>query len=264
MNRLGIIFIIVALILSAILSGFIYSKRDRKTEIASTAKILVATRSLSQGQTIKDADVQWKTWPQQNLSPSYIVEGLRRKEDIVGGIVRFPLNAGQPITDTVLISKANLSPLASVISPGMRAYTINVPEASALGGFVAPGDFVDIILSYSVTAPGSADKTYLSKTVLNNVQVLAVDLNLTATPDTATSKTAPGAHNTKNVTLEVTPQQADLLAVGASMGTLSLSLTTPSNSAVVPAPATKEEKPSELTLIRGDKMEQMGKNESAQ
>ena len=105
--------------------------------------------------------------------------------------------------------------MAAEIAEGMRAYTIKVDDVTGVGGHALPGDRVDVVLMRDLT-PSADTRSYVSEVVLQNVRVLAVDLNL----DTAEAK--PATPNT--ATLEVAVPDSQKLAVAGEMGKLSLAL----------------------------------------
>ncbi len=279
MNRLGILFIFGALIISAIFTALVYKHQKQKEATAfANSDVLVATKNLTRGTVISDTDITWKSWPQSQLSPQFIVKGVRDKSDVVGSLVREPINADEPIVDAMFLSKENMSALASVLKPGMRAFNVNVTLASSLGGLINPGDSVDVILSYSLNTSGGVNKEYITKTILFNIPVIAVDQSLS--PNTVTAKANAKMsginNNSRNVTLEVTPQQAEILALGQSMGTLSLSLTGPAsesnqqgefslptlNNSDILNSNKDQDNSVGLTLIHGDRIERAGNNGS--
>jgi pilus assembly protein CpaB len=100
----------------------------------------------------------------------------------------------------------------------MRAMAVPLTAESAAGGFILPGDHVDVVQSRKVDGPNGAQK-YASGAVLRNVKVLAVDQM------TKGSQKSPGAAQIgQTATLEVTPDQAELLALSKSQGELTLIL----------------------------------------
>ena len=105
--------------------------------------------------------------------------------------------------------------VAAGIAEGMRAYTIRVSDVSGVGGHALPGDRVDVVLLRDLN-PTSPLHNFVTEVVLQDVRVLAIDLNADqvankpATPTTAT--------------LEVNVQDSQKLAVAADLGKLSLAL----------------------------------------
>ena len=212
-NRLGIFFIVFALIISAFLTFLVYRQQKNKSmdEAKKIVNVLVAAKNLPRGMKLKEGDISWKPWPRHSLSPLFIEEGTRNKADFIGAIVRLPITIGQPITDSVLIAKENVSPLTSMLEPGMRAFSIEINLDAALAGLLVPGDRVDIILTYAVTLSGG-NKDYISTTLMHGISVLAIDQEITPMVTTDSKSTSKLVGNKKHVTLLVTPQQAEMLA----------------------------------------------------
>ena len=109
--------------------------------------------------------------------------------------------------------------LAAVLEPGSRAVSVPVNAASGIAGFVFPGDQVDVILTMGVRAKdedGVNQTRFFSRTLLAGIRVLAVDQKI---------ESENGAVEVaKTATLEVTPKQAEKVALALEMGGLSLSL----------------------------------------
>ena len=148
--------------------------------------------------------------------------GTGVKSDYVGSVVREPILAGEPIVARKIVRAGDSGYLAAYLEPGMRAMAIAVTVESAAGGFILPGDRVDVVLTTqkestgSVEGAGSGGK-YSSATVMQNVKVLAIDQSTRVGDD---AQAVVGA----TATLEVRPQDAVLLAQAKSEGELSLSL----------------------------------------
>jgi pilus assembly protein CpaB len=133
-----------------------------------------------------------------------------------------PIAAREPLLPSKLSGGGARPTVSAVIADGMRGYTIAVSDVNGVGGHVLPGDRVDVIVSRDIpiiTIPGQPTcncKRVRADVVIQDVRVLGVDLN--ADP---TSTQANFAHT---ATLEVAVQDAQKLAVAASVGTLSLAL----------------------------------------
>lgn len=227
MNRLGITFIFIALIISLLVTGLVYKyekqKHRKETEEVSRIQVLVATKALSRGETVDSADVRWQVWPKAAVSPQFLIQGSRKIEDITGSFVRVPIDAGQPLTDALIVSKSHMSPLASIIRPDMRAFTIDIDKGNAVAGLLLPGDLVDVVVTYATMNATTRDRTFIGSTILKNILVVGVDQEIAA-GGAGSSSSSKGNNTTKSITLEVTPKQAEFLAVGKAMGTLYLSL----------------------------------------
>ena len=183
-------------------------------------EILVAKKAMPAGTFVKPEELEWRPWPPEGLTEAYLVKGKASEKDLSGAVVRTHLYAGEPITSSRVVHPGEQGFLAAVLDPGKRAVAIPVDGTSGVAGFVFPGDFVDIILAIkrTVTAEGAegSETRQFSETLLTDVRVLAIDQSLDN--DSGAAKIG------KNVTLEVSPKQAERVALALEMGTLSLSL----------------------------------------
>jgi pilus assembly protein CpaB len=233
MSPRRIIFIAVALLVSGLTMwlGRSYLEAQRQAALEASRQqapapqqpstmVLVAKGNLAAGQFVRPENLRWQPWPNDGISPSYIVQGQRQLEDFIGAVVRSAVGDGEPVTETRLVRKSDRGFLASVLEPGYRAVTVNVTPSSGIAGFLFPGDHVDMIVTLTLQSEEKGTtKTHdnrASETVLNDVLVLAIDQRADdQNKDIVVAKTA---------TLQVTPKQAEVVAVVSAVGQISLSL----------------------------------------
>src|SRR3954453_3214465 len=187
-----------------------------------TVDILVAKTDIALGHGVSAQDMQWQIWPVQAASPSFI----RRSEKpdaivtLTGAIARGPFVAGEAMREGKLIKANGSGYMAAVLDKGMRAISTEISPETGAGGFILPNDHVDVILS---RRERDADKTaagadsHSSETIMTNIRVLAIDQTL---GEKDGQKVVIG----KTATLELTPRQAEQLALSRQLGTMSLSL----------------------------------------
>src|SRR5579875_2374572 len=212
-------------------------------------RVLVAKHDLQPGDKLTQGDFSWQAWPADDLNPAFVTDGATdapasdkaptsvkiqtaavsvatdKTREILNGagpaarmvdaVVHDPILKGEPITDRKVVRAGAAGVLAATLDPGMRAMAVPLSAESAAGGFILPGDHVDVVQSRQVDVPGG-QKKYASGAVLRNVKVLAIDQNTRGQKQT----TALGA----TATLEVTPAEAELLALSKSQGELTLIL----------------------------------------
>lgn len=185
---------------------------------AETAQVLVAARELPAGTLLRPGDLDWQPWPREAVAEPYLVAGEAGVEDFLGAVVRQRIAAREPITQTRVVRPDDGSFLAAILTPGMRAISVPVNATSGIAGFVFPGDRVDLILTHTVQREaGDGERPVrASETVLEDVRVLAVDQRI---DDEGGSPVVA-----KTATLEVSPKQAEAVAILTEMGRLSLSL----------------------------------------
>lgn len=183
-------------------------------------KVLVANRALPVGTIITADAIGFQQWPEELVQDAYFIDGESDVSQLLGTVVRFPITAGQPVTQGSLVSPGDRGFLAAALGPGMRAVTVPVSARTGVAGFVFPGDRVDLVLTQTVDGE-DGQALQASETILRNLRVLATDQSTESVTNEA-GKTEVRAFRT--VTLEVTPKIAEKVAVSQTIGTLSLSL----------------------------------------
>ncbi len=191
--------------------------------------VLVAEMNLAAGTVIKAEHFDWQPWPDDSLHGDYIVyreDGGPDKGDledpVYDMIVRRAIVEGEPLTIPKLFERDGAAFMAGMLSPGMRAYAIQVKPITGVGGFIVPGDRVDVIVSIKwkvdkeTQDAGRPFTEFTSETVVQNARVMAVDQVLRDLEENAVKVEA--------ITIEVTPKQVEMLAVALNKGKLSLSL----------------------------------------
>ncbi|MEO6091780.1 MAG: Flp pilus assembly protein CpaB [Novosphingobium sp.] len=213
--------IVTALAARSLFSGSTMAQAEAAPQLAQGPKVLVAGRELPVG-TILTADaVSFQPWPKEMLRDAYLLDSGSDMAKLLGTVVRLPVPAGQPVTRGALVQPGDRGFLAAALGPGMRAVTIAVSARTGVGGFVFPGDHVDLMLTQTIGGGGPESRSLsATETFLANLRVLATDQSTET--ESAGGKTVARAVNT--VTLEVTSRMAEKIEVAGSMGTLSLAL----------------------------------------
>ena len=184
-------------------------------------EVLVATRTLPVGTIISPDTFRYQPWPGDLVEKAYFIKGQQPVGALNGTVVRYPITAGQPITQGAIIKPGDRGFLAAALGPGMRAVTISVSAQSGVAGFVFPGDRVDLLLTQTVTGGGDGQPLKAAETIVRNLRVLATDQRTDKSTD-GDGKTL--VQSVSNVTLEVTPKLSEKIAVAQTIGALSLSL----------------------------------------
>src|SRR3989441_7750616 len=136
-------------------------------------------------------------------------------EKLAGRVAVVNIAAREPITDTKLAASGTAGGLSAVIPDGYRAMTVKVDDVVGISGFIMPGALVDIVVVIDPADKGFSQDP-ISKIVLQNIKVLANGQNIDQ------PKNEREANSVKAVTLQVTPEQAEKLALAASEGKLQL------------------------------------------
>ncbi|GAD59672.1 Flp pilus assembly protein CpaB [Brevundimonas sp. BAL450] len=148
------------------------------------------------------------------------VAGTGAQSDFIGSVVREGFVAGEPIVARKIVRSGDSGFLAAYLEPGMRAMAIRVSVETAAGGFILPGDRVDVIMTRELrnnNQEGGSAQRHTTTTVMQNVKVLAVDQTTQASDD---AQSVVGA----TATLEVSPGDAEVLSLARAEGDLSLVL----------------------------------------
>ena len=178
-----------------------------------TVRVLIADHDIQRGERLSVDATKWISWPEKALSESYIVEsGESTQEDLNGAVARTLIVAGEPIIEAKIVRAGSSGLMAAILTPGMRAITQQVSAETAAGGFILPGDRVDVLFTES-DRRGSAR----TRTIFENVRVLAVDATYQENPEAANIAGA-------TVTLEFSPQDAESFVNARQGGEVSLAL----------------------------------------
>jgi pilus assembly protein CpaB len=138
---------------------------------------------------------------------------------MVGAVARVSIAKGEPITTGKLVKPGEQGFMAAMLTPGYRAVAIPISAQTAAAGFILPNDKVDIIVTRSMPpAPGAQGEQIRSDVVLQDVRVLAIDQKFR----TETAAPAPAIGGV--ATLELSPRDAETLAMAEKMGSVSLAL----------------------------------------
>ena len=138
-------------------------------------------------------------------------------DKVVGRVSVVNVAPREPVTDFKLAPEGSAGGLSAVIPEGYRAMTVKVDDVIGVAGFLQPGTMVDV-LTVIEPAGNSSNNNPVSKIVLQNVKVLASGQNLDKPKDQREADTV------KAVTLQVTPEQAEKLALASTEGKLRLVL----------------------------------------
>lgn len=192
----------------------------------TTVKVLVAKANIGIGAKLSAANMQWTDWPKNGLNDKFLTQNSNPDAitELAGSITRQNLIGGEPVLKDKLVQAAP-GYLAAMLGGGSRAVSVSVKADAASGGFLNPGDRVDVVLTRQLgnEVQGGAVKT---DTVLRNVRVLAINTRL-GEADPAQSGDGLNTTNFTGqamATLALAPAQSELIAKAAAMGRLSLVL----------------------------------------
>jgi pilus assembly protein CpaB len=198
-------------------------------------KVLVAAQALPVATLLKDGDLVVREMAPAAVPAGALVESDEARAEVRGAMLRRYLDAGTPILQGDMLRLRDRGFLAAVLQPGTRAVSIGVDAVTGAAGLIWPGDQVDLILTQEIGKEGSAEGRRVSgETVLTDVRIIAVDQQIAlGRSDVEEERKAP-----RTVTLEVTPEQAERVAVAARLGSIALSVRAVDGAATVVADRT--------------------------
>jgi pilus assembly protein CpaB len=206
-----------------------------------TARVLVAARDLAVATRLTQQDMAWQPWPADSLNPSFITDGSPvtpattggakaangivtgakdmisgggpQMQALTGAVVHDAIVKGEPIVKGKIVIAGEGGYMSVVLGPGMRAMSLPVSAETGAGGFVQPGDRVDVLEAH----PDAGHKIaggYVSETVASNVRVMAVDQT---TGPAKNGKSTVAATVTLEVPAGATPAMAEARTRGGVM-----------------------------------------------
>ena len=237
-------------LLSAVLV-FVYLSRSgggggEASPSGETKAVVVASQDIAAGTRITEDMVRVRDMSADAVVP----QALTTTETVVGSVARFPITADEQILSNrvamggITVASGQKVPLNYIVPEGKRAISISVEQVVSAGGLVLPGDFVDVIMVADIKSnlPPPLNESKLSMTILQNLEVLAVDQTVAdvvpeSSGDGTTGTDGDGTVSQRvpidrpdpnpeatTVTLSVTPSEAQILALADEKASLRLSL----------------------------------------
>jgi pilus assembly protein CpaB len=212
-----VIMLVVALLIAGVVSYWSYGLLQKKTvEQAAptdTQQVAVAAYDLKWGTVITNEVVKTQPYLKGSLPTGYIADPSMA----VGRVVMYPMQANEPLTESRLAPvSVKAGGVAAIVSPKKRAMAVKVDKVVGVSGFIHPGHKVDVLVSLA-----KSDKVQqpITKIVLENIPVLAVGTEM---EQAAGQKEKPAPVDV--ITLEVSPEEGEKLALAATEGKLQLAL----------------------------------------
>ena len=181
-------------------------------------RYMVAARDLAAGTLLQDLDFKWEVLEEGAPRTGLLLRSTTPLLPTRGSYLKSSVKAGQPITDDLIILPREQGFIVAALQPGMRAVSFPVTQLDAVGGYIAPGDRVDIMLTQS--AASRDDQTLnprkFTETIFRNIRLLGLEQQV----NEATGRPTIGGV----ATVEVTPRQAEEITLAMDMGALSLAM----------------------------------------
>lgn len=227
---------VVPLSVAAVGARFLLPDGDAKPPQAKQAKpapvarksklprILAAARPLPVGTLIAEEDlIEIDAVDGQIRRGQIVTAGTKTTDSLRGHAVRQAVAEGAPLTRSSIVGPDQRGFLAAVLGPGTRAVTIGLEAGARHAGLIDPGDRVDVILTAKLRLADGAQSVF-TRTILEDVRVVAVDRQVGTGTGAPEGGKAVKRGKIVTATLEVSPAQADRLALAEHEGTLSLAV----------------------------------------
>ena len=240
-------------LVAALLVGKLMSHPAKPAPVVVAAKpmaqVLVAQHDLAVGTNLSAGDLTWQPWPADSLNPSFITNGQPAQaapapgaaavannvtraaasvvtnsamDTLYGAIVREPILANEPVINSKLVRGGEGGFMAVVLHKNMQAIGVPITSATAAGGFILPGDRVDVLQSHQQeggASPGNFGprNSQVAQVLMRNVRVLAIDQ---ATKAPKSSPSIIGAV----ATIEVPASDVNVIVKAKAQGEIILAL----------------------------------------
>jgi pilus assembly protein CpaB len=186
--------------------------------------VVVAKTEVPPTSRLSEAQLKMAVWHQEKPPPG----SFTNLEQVVGRVSATSILTGDLITENKLAPKGTVPGITALLSPNQRAMTVKVDEASGVAGFLTPGDRVDVVV---IVDKGEYDKDPIAKLLFQNLKVLGTGQKLENRP-------GDKPQIVPTVTLEVTPEVGERLALAAQEGRISLVLRGQGDQQLVETPGT--------------------------
>jgi pilus assembly protein CpaB len=217
-------YIVMAVVVGFVAVFAIHKVMAMKTSavVEPTSQILVAEADITSGTALSPRLLKSEPWPHRIIPP----QAVRTMEQVNGRVLLVPLSKGEPVLLSKLAPEGTAAGLGGLLKDSMRAFTVKVDDVSGVAGFINPGDHVDVLMSAPVL---DSRGEHLSKIILQDVKVMTA--GQVWQPN---SRNEPKSFST--VTLEVTPEQSEVLNLASTQGKVRLTLRSRANKEVTHTP----------------------------
>ena len=215
MRNKRLLFVLGSAVVFGLLAAVSVSRylSDAQASARNMNNVVVAKVDIPLGTKIEAEQLQTVQFPANAIPEGTFAEAPK----LVGRVAVVGIAAREPVTDFKLAPEGSQGGISAVIPAGYRAMTVKVDDVIGVAGFLQPGTMVDVLTV--IDPPGNnISSNPISKIVLQNVKVLASGQNLDKPKDERE------ADAVKAVTLQVTPEQAEKLALASTEGKLRLML----------------------------------------
>jgi len=185
------------------------SMRDQSR--VPTRPVVVAVKDVPEGITLDRLAVSTRNWPDAAVP----VGAFSTIDSVVGRVTRIPVFNGEPIVPGRLAPTGSSAGLEQKIAPGTRAMAVRINDVAGISGLLQPNSRVDVLVT--LAEDNSRTDSQMAKLFMENMRVLSVGTEVQRDQDGK-------PNNATTVTLGVTPEEAEQLAVAMNKGSIQLVL----------------------------------------
>ena len=191
------------------------AERARAAQIVETVDVLAVTKPLNFGDTLTPEDITTVKYAKEFLPEGSFAtkeDLFPEGEDISRSVLR-PMEINEIVLASKVTVQGEIASITQALRPAMRAFTIRVDAATAVSGFLRPGNRVDIYWTGSVVPGNQQEQTYL---IGSSIELIAIDQS--------TDRNRVDTSIPSTVTVQVSPDDVARLAQAQAEGKLTLSL----------------------------------------
>lgn len=219
---------ILAVAAAFMISAYLARQEAALMSVAEPLSVVVATRDVAAGEHLDSYNIGMKEIPRRFVQGGAIAEPNSAR----GRVALIPIRAGSQITASMARLPSAVAGLAGMVPAGRRAFSLGLGRSDSAGGLIRPNDSVDVIATFDLGGEQHARRTTF--TIVRDAQVVAVGRDMARTPiESGASKEGKGLFGKMPVrpsgdelivTVAVTPEEVQELALAMSAGQLALSL----------------------------------------
>jgi pilus assembly protein CpaB len=211
-RRYTLVFYIAVLVAAAATYGVYRAiETTKENNRVVTAQVVVAAQDIPEGHVIDKIALTTGQWPVQTLPAG----AFSSVDSVVGRVTRVAVFQGEPIVPGRLAPAGTTGGLEIKIAPGKRAMSVKINDVAGISGLIQPNSRVDVLVN--IRDDRSAKETQVAKLFMENMRVLSVGQQVTRGDDGKPI-------NATTATLEVTPEEAERLAIAMGQGSIALVL----------------------------------------
>lgn len=210
----AILGIVVVILANSYLSG-VEQRQEKAAEENRLVQVAVARVPMAYGTSLTAENIRMVSWPATSVPAG----AFQSTSSLLGAetrVVLRPIEAGEPILPGKITGPGGRASLSALIDPDLRAVAVRINDVAGVGGFVLPGDSVDVLLTRTPKTETEGQIDPITDVILQNVRIVAID----QAADENNNQPTVG----KTATLLVDQQGAQKLALAGQVGTLSLAL----------------------------------------